>query len=137
MSSERPWKLKNEDGTLIEFKDIRRKVGNQIIRAYLLENAMSTNRIERIKATLRGPKNEFKDFDDFFVLSASLEGNLKILVEANVYHNLRIVGTDSDKLSNMNPDQIIKLFTQVLDDLEGHDTVLMLSQNSKVHANRG
>ncbi|MFW9966161.1 MAG: hypothetical protein ACFFEA_03335 [Candidatus Thorarchaeota archaeon] len=137
MSSERPWKLKNEDGTLIEFKDIRRKVGNQIIRAYLLENAMSTNRIERIKATLRGPKNEFKDFDDFFVLSASLEGNLKILVEANVYHNLRIVGTDSDKLSNMNPDQIIKLFTQVLDDLEGHDTVLMVSENSKVNANRG
>ena len=137
MSSERTWKLKNEDGTLIEFRDIRRKVGNQIIRAYLLENAMSTNRIKRIKATLRGPKNEFKDFDDFFVLSASLEGDIKILVEANVYHNLRIVGTDSEKLANMNPNQIISLLTQALDDLEGHDTALMLSQNSKVHANRG
>jgi hypothetical protein len=136
LSSERTWKLKNADGTLTEFKDIRRKVGNQIIRAYLLENAMSANRLERIKATLRGPKNEFKDFDDFFVLRASIDGNLKILVEANVYHNLRIVGTDSEKILTMDPSQIISLFTKVLDDLEGHNATVMLSENSKVRAHR-
>ncbi|MGD9381903.1 MAG: hypothetical protein PVI03_05605 [Candidatus Thorarchaeota archaeon] len=137
MSSGRTWKLKTADGTLTEFKDIRRQVGNQIIRAYLLENALSANRLERIKATLRGPKNEFKDFDDFFVLSASVDGNLRILVEANVYDNLRIVGTDSEKIKSMNPEQIISLFTKVLDDLENHATTLILSENSKVSAKQG
>ena len=134
MSSERTWKLKSVDGTLTEFKDIRRKVGNQIIRAYLLENAMSANRLERIKATLRGPKNEFKDFDDFFVLSASVDGNLKILVEANVYENLRIVGTDSERILNMDPKRIISLFTEALDNPESHQTTLILSENSNVRA---
>ncbi|MHA2064575.1 MAG: hypothetical protein ACXABY_09370 [Candidatus Thorarchaeota archaeon] len=137
MSSERSWKLKTADGTLTEFKDIRRIVGNRIIRAYLLENALSANRLERIKATLRGPKNEFKDFDDFFVLSASVDGNLKILVEANVYENLRIVGTDSDKIMKMNAQQIIALFTEILDNPEVHETTLTLSESSKVHSNRG
>jgi hypothetical protein len=137
LSSGRTWKLKTADGTLTEFKDIRRQVGNQIIRAYLLENALSANRLERIKATLRGPKNEFKDFDDFFVLSASVDGNLRILVEANVYDNLRIVGTDSEKIKSMNPEQIISLFTKVLDDLENHATTLILSENSKVSAKQG
>jgi hypothetical protein len=137
LSSGRTWKLKTADGTLTEFKDIRRKVGSQIIRAYLLENALSANRLERIKATLRGPKNEFKDFDDFFVLSASVDGNHRILVEANVYDNLRIVGTDSEKVASMNPKQIISLFTKVLDDLENHATTLILSENSKVSAKQG
>ncbi|MHA2140202.1 MAG: hypothetical protein ACXADC_05990 [Candidatus Thorarchaeota archaeon] len=137
MSKERTWKLKTADGTLTEFNDIRRLVGNQIIRAYLLENAMSTNRLERIKATLRGPKNEFKDFDDFFVLSASVDGNLKILVEANVYENLRIVGTDSEKIRTMNARQIISLFTEMLDNPEVHQTTLILSESSKVHSKRG
>jgi hypothetical protein len=131
------WKLKTADGTLTEFKDIRRKVGNQIIRAYLLENAMSKNRLERIKATLRGPKNEFKDFDDFFILSASFDGNLKILVEANVYDNLRIVGTDSERIMSMDAVQIISLFTEMLDDLESHATKLILSEKSKVSAKQG
>lgn len=137
LSPERTWKLKNADGTLIEFKDIRRKVGNQIIRAYLLENALSANRLERIKATLRGPKNEFKDFDDFFVLSASVDGKLRILVEANVYENLRIVGTDSENVLNMDAKQIISLFTEVLDNPESHGTKLILSENSKVSAKQG
>ncbi len=137
MSSGRTWKLKTADGTLTEFKDIRRKVGNQIIRAYLLENALSANRLERIKATLRGPKNEFKDFDDFFVLSASVNGKLRILVEANVYDNLRIVGTDSEKITSMNPKQILSLFTKILDELENHATTLILSENSKVSAKQG
>jgi hypothetical protein len=109
-------------------------VGNQIIRAYLLENAMSANCLEHVKATLRGPKNEFKDFDDFFVLSASIDGNLKILVEANVYQNLRIVGTDSEKITNMDAKQIISLFTKILDDPESHATKLILSEKSKVSA---
>ncbi|MHA2004404.1 MAG: hypothetical protein ACW975_07330 [Candidatus Thorarchaeota archaeon] len=137
MSPERTWKLKTADGTLTEFKDIRRKVGNQIIRAYLLENALSTNRLECVKATLRGPKNEFKDFDDFFVLSASNDGNLKILVEANVYENLRIVGTDSERITSMSAEQIISLFTEMLDDPESHATTLILSENSKVSAKQG
>jgi hypothetical protein len=137
LSPERTWKLKTGDGTLTEFKDIRRIVGNQIIRAYLLEKAMSANRLECIKAALRGPKNEFKDFDDFFVLRASIDGNLKILVEANVYDNLRIVGTDSEEIANMNAKQIIEMFTEMLDDLEGHATTLILSQNSKVSAKQG
>jgi hypothetical protein len=131
------WKLKTADGTLTEFKDIRRVVGNQIIRAYLLEKAMSASRLECINATLRGPKNEFKDFDDFFVLRASMDGNIKILVEANVYDNLRIVGTDSEKITNMNAKQIIEMFTEMLDDPEGHATTLILSQNSKVSAKQG
>ncbi|MFW9804327.1 MAG: hypothetical protein ACFFFC_16845 [Candidatus Thorarchaeota archaeon] len=129
--------MKTVDGTLTEFKDIRRIVGNQIIRAYLLQKAMSTNRLECIKATLRGPRNEFKDFDDFFVLRASIDGNLKILVQANVYENLRIVGTDSDKMTNMNAKQIIDMFTKMLDDPEGHSTTLILSENSKVSAKQG
>jgi hypothetical protein len=137
LSPERTWKLKTADGTLTEFKDIRRKVGNQIIRAYLLENALSTNRLECVKATLRGPKNEFKDFDDFFVLSASNDGNLKILVEANVYENLRIVGTDSERITSMSAEQIISLFTEMLDDPESHATTLILSENSKVSAKQG
>lgn len=112
-------------------------MGNQIIRAYLLENALSANRLERIKATLRGPKNEFKDFDDFFVLSASVNGKLRILVEANVYDNLRIVGTDSEKITSMNPKQILSLFTKILDELENHATTLILSENSKVSAKQG
>ncbi|MHA1924863.1 MAG: hypothetical protein ACXABV_05465 [Candidatus Thorarchaeota archaeon] len=137
MSPERTWKLKIEDGTLTEFKDIRRKVGNQIIRAYLLENVLSANRLECVNATLRGPKNEFKDFDDFFVLSASNDENLKILVEANVYQNLRIVGTDSERITNMNTEQIISLFTEMLDDPESHATTLIISENSKVSAKQG
>ncbi|MFW9912903.1 MAG: hypothetical protein ACFFEU_10555 [Candidatus Thorarchaeota archaeon] len=137
MSPERMWKLKNADGTLTEFKDIRRVVGNQIIRAYLLEKAMSANRLECINATLRGPKNEFKDFDDFFVLRASIDGDIKILVEANVYDNLRIVGTDSEKIASMNAKQIIEMFTEMLDDPDGHATRLILSQNSKVSAKQG
>ena len=137
MSPERTWKLKTADGTLTEFKDIRRKVGNRIIRAYLLEKAMSANRLECIKATLRGPKNEFKDFDDFFVLRASIDGNLEILVEANVYDNLRIVGTDSERIMNMNAPQIIEMFTEMLDVPESHATTLILSENSKVSAKQG
>jgi len=98
---------------------------------------MSANRLECIKATLRGPRNEFKDFDDFFVLRASIDGDLKILVEANVYENLRIVGTDSEKIRSMNAKQIIDIFTEMLDDPEGHATTLILSENSKVSAKQG
>jgi hypothetical protein len=137
LSPERTWKLKTADGTLTEFRDIRRIVGNQIIRAYLLEKAMSTDRLECIKATLRGPKNEFKDFDDFFVLRASIDGDLRILVEANVYENLRIVGTDSERVTKMNAKQIVEMFTEMLDDPEGHATTLILSENSKVSAKQG
>lgn len=137
MSPERTWKLKSQDGTLTEFKDIRRKVGNQIIRAYLLEKVLIKNRLERIKATLRGPKEEFKDFDNFFVLKTTFDSDLQILVEANVYENIRIVGTNSDDLCTMDPKDIIALFTEALDNLESHQTSLILSETSKVHSKRG
>ncbi|MFX1369252.1 MAG: hypothetical protein ACFFAY_11675 [Promethearchaeota archaeon] len=131
--SARTWKLKVEDGSVSEFQDIRRKVGNQIHRTFLLNNAFSANRIEKIKATLRGPKDEFKNFDNFFVISASQGSQrFKILVEANVYENLRIVATDSERISECDPDTIVEVFTAVLTDLESHNTRLSLSEDTKV-----
>jgi hypothetical protein len=131
--SARIWKLKAEDGSVSEFQDIRRKVGNQIHRAFLLNDAFSANRIDKIKASLRGPKDEFKDFDNFFVINASQGSQeFRILVEANVYENLRIVATDSEYISGCDPDTIVEVFTAVLTDLERHDTRLSLSEDTKV-----
>ncbi|MFW9800041.1 MAG: hypothetical protein ACFFD9_06375 [Candidatus Thorarchaeota archaeon] len=133
MSSRPAWKLKAADGTVTEFQDIRRKVGNRIIRAYLLEAAISGDRIERIKATLRGPRNEFKDFDNFFVLWAKSEnGQFKILVEANVYENLRIVATDNAAIAEKEPTDIVAVLTEALAQLDLYGTKLVMSQNSKV-----
>ncbi|MFQ5833645.1 MAG: hypothetical protein ACE5H4_13135 [Candidatus Thorarchaeota archaeon] len=133
MSFRPAWKLKAADGTVTEFQDIRRKVGNRIIRAYLLEAALSGDRVERIKATLRGPKNEFKDFDNFFVLWAKSEnGQFQILVEANVYENLRIVATDTAAIAEKEPADIVAVLTEALAQLDLHGTKLVMSQNSRV-----
>ncbi len=135
MSSRSAWKLKASDGATIEFQDIRKLVGNQIIRAYLLEGLLSSNRIVREKATLRGPKNEFKDFDDFLVIRLTSENSaFKLLIEANVYQNLRIVGTDSEDLAQKDPDYIVALVTDALVQPDRYETTLLLSDNSKVRA---
>ncbi len=131
--SARIWKLKAADGSVSEFQDLRRKVGNQIHRAYLLNDAFTAERIDKIKASLRGPKDEFKDFDNFFVISAS-QGTqeFKILVEANVYENLRIVATDSEYIAASDPDSIVEIFTAILTELENHKTRLAVSEDTKV-----
>lgn len=127
------WKLKAVDGSTSEFHDLRRKVGNQIHRSYLLKSVFDQNKIDKMKASLRGPKDEFKDFDDFVVISAKQsEQDVRILVEANVYENLRIVGTDSMQFAENNPETIVDVFTSILTDIENHNTRLLLSESTRV-----
>ena len=135
VSSRRFWKVKPEDGPSQDFIDIRRKVGNQIIRAYLLKPSFEQEKVVRIKAILRGPKDEFKDFASFLVLKATDgRNNFGILAEAGVYENLRIVGTDSEVIANLPAEAIVKSFTQALENPEPHQTSLILSNDSKVQA---
>lgn len=135
MSSRSAWKLKASDGAMIEFQDIRRLVGNQIIRSYLLEGLLSGDRIVREKAILRGPRDEFKDFDDFFVMYMTSENvAFRVLVEANVYQNLRIVGTDNESLAQKDPDYIVALVTDALAQPDRYQTTLLLSDSSRVRA---
>ena len=125
------WKLKQKDGTTEEFLDIRRKVGNQIIRAYLIDDILQEGKIRHIEVSLRGPKNEFKDFSNYFVLHFTRDGDpIKILVEAGVYENLRIVGTDSSVLSDMPSAEIIQLFTDVVKNPDAFETFILLSPDS-------
>jgi hypothetical protein len=133
MTSGPTWKLVNDDSSIDEFIDIRRIVGNQVIRAYLLDDIMDTRRVEKIPGKLRGPKNEFKDFAKFLIVKMK-NGNseFKILAEAGVYENLRIVGTDSEELAKKSRDEVIKIFTDALEDPELNDTKLILSNDSEV-----
>ena len=127
------WKLVNEDSSIDEFIDIRRIVGNQVIRAYLLKEIMKTHRVERIPGKLRGPKNEFKDFAKFLIIKMKNgDSEFKILAEAGVYENLRIVGTDSEELLKRTREEVIKIFTDALEDPELNDTKLILSNDSEV-----
>ncbi|TXT57439.1 MAG: hypothetical protein BAJATHORv1_10141 [Candidatus Thorarchaeota archaeon] len=133
LSSNRSWKLKLEDGTIETFTDIRRKVGNRIIRAYLLKPIMEQSRIERIKATLRGPKDEFKDFDKFFILKGKTDiGDFRMLVESGVYENLRIVGTDEEYIASKTPDEVIQILTDSLSNPV--DSLIVVSTDTKVRA---
>lgn len=135
MSSSTVWRLKSQDGTMRTFFDIRRKVGNKIVRAYLLKPLLEGSRVERIKATLRGPKDEFKDFAYFLVLIAhGKHGGFQMLVEAGVYDNLRIVGADREELNQREPDELLDMFTDALEDPAAHDAMLLLSIDSKVHS---
>jgi hypothetical protein len=133
MTSGPTWKLVNDDSSIDEFIDIRRIVGNQVIRAYLLDDIMDTRRVEKIPGKLRGPKNEFKDFAKFLIVKMK-NGNseFKILAEAGVYENLRIVGTNSEELAKKSRDEVIKIFTDALEDPELNDTKLILSNDSEV-----
>ena len=133
MTSGPTWKLVNDDSSIDEFIDIRRIVGNQVIRAYLLDNIMETRRVEKIPGKLRGPKSEFKDFAKFLIVKIKNgESEFKILAEAGVYENLRIVGTDSKALTKKSRDEVIKIFTDALEDPEVNDTKLILSNDSEV-----
>lgn len=82
---------------------------------------------------LRGPKNEFKDFAKFLILRLSVDGGpARFLAEAGVYENLRIVGVDSSTLADRESEDLIKLFTDALEDVDSFDTTLVLSDDSMV-----
>ncbi|MCF2136168.1 MAG: hypothetical protein K9W43_02920 [Candidatus Thorarchaeota archaeon] len=127
------WKLKNADGTIEEFSDIRRKVGNQVIRAYLLDELLQKGRTIHIQASLRGPKNEFKDFAKHFILQAQHNNSeFKILAEFGVYENLRIIGTNSSTIYDMDAADIINLFTEALQSPEQYRATLLVSEDTKL-----
>ncbi len=116
-----------------EFIDIRRKVGNQIVRAYLLEPVLKSQSITRAEISLRGPKDEWKDFAKFLVLRVTEgENEFGILAETGVYENLRIVGTDSEEIAQKSPSEITQTFTEALKDPQGCSAVIVLSTDSKV-----
>lgn len=127
------WTLTRADGQEETFIDIRKKVGNQIVRAYLLERITASGAIDRMKATLKGPKSEFKDFDRYLILSVQNGlDSYRILAQAKVYENLRIVATDNEAVSEGNPEDIIKLFTEPLEDPASYDARLVISETSVV-----
>ncbi|MGY5858063.1 MAG: hypothetical protein RTU63_01740 [Candidatus Thorarchaeota archaeon] len=133
MTSGPTWKLIKDDSSIDEFIDIRRIVGNQVIRAYLLNDIIESRRVENISGKLRGPKNEFKDFAKFLIVKVKNgDSEYKILAEAGVYENLRIVGTDSEELTKKTRDEVIKIFTDALEEPDQNDTKLILSNDSEV-----
>jgi hypothetical protein len=127
------WKLQKDDSTIEEFIDIRRKVGNQIIREYLLDTIVKNNKIIRVPGKLRGPKNEFKDFANFLILQISIDGSsARFLAEAGVYENLRIVAVDSSNLAERDSKDLIEIFTEALENPDIYNTTLVLSDDSTV-----
>ena len=131
MNSESTWKLQKDDSTVDEFIDIRRKVGNQIIREYLLENVVKNTEIIRIPGKLRGPRNEFKDFAKFMILKISLDGvSASFLAETGVYENLRIVAVDSTNLADRISEDLISLFTDALENPDVYNSTIILSDDS-------
>jgi hypothetical protein len=133
LNSGSSWKLKLEDGTIEEFIDIRRKVGNRILRAYLLDPLLRADRVDTLKASLRGPKNEFQDFDKYLILSVNYEGmRFRLLAESGVYENLRLVATDSEEIANRNSDELERAFTGALQDFDRWQARLVISPDSRV-----
>ena len=133
MQSGQTWKLQRSDSEAEEFIDIRRKVGNQIIRKYLLNTITESNKIIRISGKLRGPKNEFKDFAKFLILELSVDGRqVKFLAEAGVYENLRIVAVNSNTLAERNSESLIRIFTEALESPALHNASVVLSDDSSV-----
>lgn len=133
MTSGHTWKLIKDDSSIDEFIDIRRIVGNQVIRAYLLDEIANSHRVEKISGKLRGPKNEFKDFAKYLIVKMkSGKSEYRILVEAGVYENLRIVGTDSEELTKKSRDEVIQIFTEALQEPEKNDTRLILSTDTEI-----
>jgi hypothetical protein len=127
------WKLTFEDESVHEFYDLRRKTGNQIIRAYLLEGVLKSSKVTHISCKMRGPKDEFQDFDNFLILEVTSAGTrVRILAESGVYENLRIVGTDNEVAMEYSRDEIIELFTNALNDPGDYEAVLTLSHDSKI-----
>jgi hypothetical protein len=127
------WKLQKNDSIIEEFIDIRRKVGNQIIREYLLDKIVKHNKIIRVSGRLRGPKNEFKDFANFLILQISIDrSSARFLAEAGVYENLRIVAVDSSNLAERDSEDLIEIFTKALENPDTYNTTLVLSDDSTV-----
>jgi len=125
--------LQKKDSSVEEFIDIRRKVGNQIIRDYLLDPIVKNDKVIRVQGKLRGPKNEFKDFANFLILQISIDGSsARFLAEARVYENLRIVAVDSSNLAEKNPEELIEIFTEALENPDSYKTTLVLSDDSTV-----
>ncbi len=125
------WTLKHKNGTVEEFIDIRRKVGNRIIRAHLIRHFIEQERYTKIHASLRGPKDEFKDFARFFILEAQWqESPLRLLVEYGVYENLRIVGTDTESLLEKEANEIINMFTEIVRASDKYGARLIINEDS-------
>ncbi|MGD9397270.1 MAG: hypothetical protein PVJ05_12635 [Candidatus Thorarchaeota archaeon] len=121
------------DSSVEEFIDIRRKVGNQIIRDYLLDSIVKSDNVIRVPGKLRGPKDEFKDFANFLILQISIEGSsARFLAEAKVYENLRIVAVDSNNFAEKSPEELIEIFTEALENPDPYNTTLVLSDDSTV-----
>ncbi len=133
VTTHRFWKLKLEDGTVEQFIDIRRKVGNRILRAYLLNAVVASNRVDTMQGSLRGPKDEFQDFSKFIVLKATENGEeFRFLIQAGVYENLRIVGIDNDSIAEIQPDDLEKKFTDILQDPDQWDSSIIVSTDTKL-----
>jgi hypothetical protein len=133
LSPESLWKLKWEDGKVESFIDIRRKVGNRVLRAYLLDPIFLEDRIETMSASLRGPKDEFKDFANFLILRATKNGvEFRVLAEAGIYENMRMVATDSEHFASQEADVLEREFTDALQSPNDWKTKIILSPDSKV-----
>ena len=133
LSSKRKWTLSLKDGSMETFLDIRRKVGNQIIRIYLLNGVLTEDRIERINGSLRGPKNEFKDFAKYFILRLQDNGDvIRFLTETGIYENMRIVGTDSQKVTQMETEEIVGKYTEALSMPEKYNISFILNDDSEI-----
>ena len=133
MNSGSTWKLQKGDSTIEEFIDVRRKVGNQIIRDYLLDSVAASDAIIRVSGKLRGPRNEFQDFAKFLILQITMSGKSeRFLAESGVYENLRIVAVDSIGLANQTAEELINTFTKALENPEKFKTTLVLSEDSTV-----
>ncbi|NHI89559.1 MAG: hypothetical protein EAX87_08555 [Candidatus Thorarchaeota archaeon] len=125
--------MQRSDSEAEEFIDIRRKVGNQIIRKYLLNTIAESDKITRISGKLRGPKNEFKDFAKFLILELSIDGmQAKFLAESGVYENLRIVAVNSNTLAERSSESLIQIFTESLESPALHNASIVLSDDSSV-----
>ncbi len=114
------------------FIDLRRKVGNNIIRAYLLQPVMKSDRIRVVSARLKGPGDAFKDFAKFLIVRTKYSGRpVQLLVETGVYENLRIVATDDMSISELTAREIIELFTESLMNPDVHELLIFKSGDSR------
>ena len=133
LSSGRKWVLTLKDGSIETFIDIRRKVGNQIIRIYLLDGVLTEERIEKISASIRGPKSEFKDFAKYFILKIQDENDeILFLTETGIYENMRIVGTNSEIVSQLDTEEIVQKYTDALTTPEKYSTMFIMNEDSEI-----
>ncbi len=135
MNPELGWTIKYDDGQQNVFIDLRRKVGNSVIRAYLLQPLLTSDRVRTVSGRLRGPRNEFKDFSKFLIVRIRHDNKtVNFLVETEVYENMRIVATDDVSISELPPKDIIGLFTESLTSPDVHELLVFKSGNGlKTH----